>query len=335
MSAYPVECFSQSLAPKAAVVPSQFGSAQVSRSALRKPNKSAVSRSGRSVYHPRVGRCVTYANIVESKEPSMVDRILKVFQTPADSLNEGIATFYDESSALWENMWGEHMHHGYYEVGQPVKDHREAQVDMVENALKWAEVESAENVLDVGCGIGGSSRHMARKFGCAATGITLSPKQAARANAITAEAVLPNVTYQVADALNQPFADNTFDFVWSMESGEHMPDKTQFLKELTRVCKPGGKILIVTWCHRTLEEGEAALRPDEQTLLDNICDAYYLPAWCSIADYKSIASSLGLQEIKTGDWTAQVQPFWGAVIQTALTPAGFSGLLKAGAGTIR
>ena len=89
------------------------------------------------------------------------------------------------------------MHHGYYEVGQPVKDHREAQVDMVENALKWAEVESAEHVLDVGCGIGGSSRLMARKFGCAATGITLSPKQAARANAITAEAGLANVSYQV------------------------------------------------------------------------------------------------------------------------------------------
>eukprot|EP00976_Prorocentrum_cordatum_P029245 595367-Prorocentrum_minimum.AAC.1 len=94
-------------------------------------------------------------------------------------------------------MWGEHMHHGYYEVGQPVKDHREAQVDMVTNALKWAGVESAENVLDVGCGIGGSSRLMAKKFGCAATGITLSPKQAARANAITAEAGIPNVSYQV------------------------------------------------------------------------------------------------------------------------------------------
>jgi tocopherol O-methyltransferase len=89
------------------------------------------------------------------------------------------------------------MHHGYYEVGAPIKEHRAAQVDMVDNALKWAGVESAENVLDVGCGIGGSSRHMARKFGCAATGITLSPVQAARANEITAEAGLPNVSYQV------------------------------------------------------------------------------------------------------------------------------------------
>lgn len=58
------------------------------------------------------------------------------------------------------------------------------------------------------------------------------------------------VNYQVADALHQPFRDGQFDLIWSMESGEHMPDKAQFISELTRVCKPGGKILIVTWCHR-------------------------------------------------------------------------------------
>lgn len=37
------------------------------------------------------------------------------------------------------------------------------------------------------------------------------------------------VSFQVADALNQPFPDGQFDLVWSMESGEHMPDKTKVL----------------------------------------------------------------------------------------------------------
>ena len=81
-------------------------------------------------------------------------------------------------------------------------------------------------MIDVGCGIGGSSRHISRKFGCSARGITLSPKQAARANVLTAEAgQAAQASFQVADALQQPFADNSFDLVWSMESGEHMPDK--------------------------------------------------------------------------------------------------------------
>jgi tocopherol O-methyltransferase len=41
---------------------------------------------------------------------------------------------------------------------------------MIENALQWAGVTGVEKMVDVGCGIGGSSRHIARKFGCAATG---------------------------------------------------------------------------------------------------------------------------------------------------------------------
>ena len=57
-------------------------------------------------------------------------------------------------------------------------------------------------------------------------------------------------SFQVADALQQPFEDSSFDLVWSMESGEHMPNKARFVGELARVCMPGGRIIIVTWCHR-------------------------------------------------------------------------------------
>jgi cyclopropane fatty-acyl-phospholipid synthase-like methyltransferase len=81
-------------------------------------------------------------------------------------------------------------------------------------------------MVDVGCGIGGSSRHIAAKYGCTARGITLSPVQAARANALAARVGLADkCSFQVADALAQPFEDGSFDLVWSMESGEHMPEK--------------------------------------------------------------------------------------------------------------
>ena len=59
------------------------------------------------------------------------------------SLNEGIANFYDDSSALWESMWGEHMHHGYYPKGGEPKSNTQAQVDMVEEVLSWAGVKQA------------------------------------------------------------------------------------------------------------------------------------------------------------------------------------------------
>jgi tocopherol O-methyltransferase len=81
---------------------------------------------------------------------------------------------------------------------------------------------------------------------------------------------------------------------WAAMHGQRRAWDVQFIAELTRVCKPGGRILIVTWCHRVLEAGETALKPDEEALLKDICSAYYLPAWCSIADYARIAESNGL-----------------------------------------
>jgi SAM-dependent methyltransferase len=82
--------------------------------------------------------------------------------------------------------------------------------------------------------------------------------QAQRANELAAEQQLADrVSFQVADALQQPFADGEFDLVWSLESGEHMPGKAAFVKELVRVAAPGGRIIVVTWCHRW-ELGTAA-----------------------------------------------------------------------------
>ncbi|EXB29127.1 Tocopherol O-methyltransferase [Morus notabilis] len=254
-------------------------------------------------------------------------------------LQKGIAEFYDESSTLWENIWGDHMHHGFYDPDSSVSlsDHRPAQIRMIDEALRFASLpEEPKNVVDVGCGIGGSSRYIASKYGAKCKGITLSPVQAQRANALaSSQSLSPQVSFQVADALDQPFADGKFDLVWSMESGEHMPDKSKFVSELARVAAPGGTIIIVTWCHRDLKPGEESLQPWEQTLLNKICDAFYLPAWCSTADYVRLMESLSLQDIKAADWSQYVAPFWPAVIRSALTWKGLTSLLRAGRKTIR
>lgn len=261
----------------------------------------------------------------------------------ARELKEGIAELYDESSSLWEDIWGDHMHHGFYKPDSSVSvsDHRAAQVRMIEETLRFAGVSEdptkrPKSVVDVGCGIGGSSRYLAKKFGAKCQGITLSPVQAQRANALAAaQGLADKVSFQVGDALQQPFPDGQFDLVWSMESGEHMPDKSKFVSELARVAAPGGTIIIVTWCHRDLAPSEESLQPWEQELLKKICDAYYLPAWCSIADYFKLLQSLSLEDIKSEDWSQNVAPFWPAVIRSALTWKGFTSLLRTGLKTIK
>ncbi|XP_024994928.1 probable tocopherol O-methyltransferase, chloroplastic [Cynara cardunculus var. scolymus] len=265
--------------------------------------------------------------------------------TAADDqrLKKGIAEFYDESSGIWENIWGEHMHHGFYDPGAIVQisDHRSAQIRMIEQALLFASVpedpvKKPKSIVDVGCGIGGSSRYLSTKYGAECYGITLSPVQAERGQALSAAQGLANkVSIQVADALNQPFPDGKFDLVWSMESGEHMPDKLKFVSELARVAAPGATIIIVTWCHRDLSPSEESLRPEEKRILDKICDAFYLPAWCSTEDYIKLLESLSLEDIKAADWSENVAPFWPAVIKSALTWNGLTSLLQSGWKTIK
>lgn len=259
-------------------------------------------------------------------------------QQEQQQLQKGIAEFYDDSSSLWENIWGDHMHHGFYDPNPDVSlsDHRSAQIRMIDEALRFSSLSEAKNVVDVGCGIGGSSRYIAAKFDAKCQGITLSPVQAQRANALaSSQGLSPLVSFQVADALEQPFPDGQFDLVWSMESGEHMPDKQKFVSELARVAAPGGTIIIVTWCHRDLRPGEDSLQPWEQALLNKICNAFYLPAWCSTTDYVSLLESLSLQDIKAADWSQYVAPFWPAVIRSALTWKGLTSLLRTGWKTIR
>lgn len=254
------------------------------------------------------------------------------------SLYQQIQQFYDASSGLWEQVWGEHMHHGYYGPdGTEPKDRRQAQIDLIEELLQWADIQHAEHILDVGCGIGGSSLYLAEKFSAIATGITLSPVQANRAKErarIAGRAVgQPSAQFHVANALQMPFPDQSFDLVWSLESGEHMPDKTQFLRECYRVLKPGGTFLFVTWCHRPIDQSPLTL--DEQQHLAEIYRVYCLPYVISLPEYTAIAQSIGFQNIRTADWSPAVAPFWNVVIDSALNWDTIVSLLQSGWTTLQ
>lgn len=64
-------------------------------------------------------------------------------------LKKGIADLYDESSGIWEDIWGDHMHHGYYEPKSSVElsDHRAAQIRMIEQALSFAAISGKNGTL--------------------------------------------------------------------------------------------------------------------------------------------------------------------------------------------
>ena len=248
-----------------------------------------------------------------------------------------IANFYDNSSQLWEKIWGEHMHHGYYgKTGNQKINRLQAQINLIEELLIYAQVSDADNILDVGCGIGGSSLYLAQKFNCHTTGITLSMVQVSRSQQRAQEANLSNkAQFLQANALEMPFQDNTFDLVWTLESGEHMPDKNKFLQECYRVLKPNGKLIMATWCHRSTNSITGELTDDEKRHLEKIYQVYCLPYVISIPEYEEIIHSCGFKDIKADDWSISVAPFWNFVIDSALTFEAIIGLVKSGWQTMK
>jgi tocopherol O-methyltransferase len=256
-------------------------------------------------------------------------------------LDQKIQQFYDRSSKLWEDIWGEHMHHGYYgRSGNHKINRRQAQIDLIEELLIWAKVNEGENVpqniLDVGCGIGGSTLYLAQKLAANATGITLSPVQVSRAIERATEAGLSEkVKFARANALEMPFQDHTFDLVWSLESGEHMPDKTKFLQECYRVLQPGGKLIMATWCHRSTNSVAGELTEDEKRHLEEIYRVYCLPYVISLPEYEKIVHYCGFKNIHADDWSMAVAPFWDVVIDSAITPQAIIGLLSSSWETIQ
>jgi len=101
------------------------------------------------------------------------------------------------------------------------------------------------HILDVGCGIGGSTRRLSHETGCCVTGIDLSDEYIDTAERLTQLLNMQErVKFHAASALELPFDDNTFDGVWSIQMGMNVEDKLSWLKEVYRVLKPGGRAIL-------------------------------------------------------------------------------------------
>ncbi len=105
------------------------------------------------------------------------------------------------------------------------------------------------HILDVGCGIGGSTRRLAHETGCCVTGIDLSDEYIDAAQRLTQLLDMQErVAFQAASALELPFEDDTFDGVWSIQMNMNVEDKLSWLKETRRVLKPGGRAVLYEVC---------------------------------------------------------------------------------------
>ncbi len=105
-------------------------------------------------------------------------------------------------------------------------------------------IEAGMRVLDVGCGIGGSARHLAAERGCHVTGIDLTRDFIEVATALAQRTGMANkVEFHHGSATALPFAAESFDIVWTEHVQMNINDKAAFYGEIARVLKPGGRLL--------------------------------------------------------------------------------------------
>lgn len=214
-----------------------------------------------------------------------------------------IRLHYDLATAFYRLLWGEHIHHGLWTDDEPPA---EAQRRLIEAAAARATLRDGDEVLDVGCGMGGSSVYLAKRYGCRVTGVTLSPVQRCWAAAGSlVRGARSRTRFLRGDAETIELAPRSFDVLWSIECTEHLFDKPRFFQRAAGWLKPGGRLMICAWLAGDEPLDEAARRR-----VFDVCEGFLCPSLGSRLDYETWFAAAGLRLTSFDDWTDRVARTW-------------------------
>ncbi|XVE57036.1 hypothetical protein DITRI_Ditri04bG0059300 [Diplodiscus trichospermus] len=155
---------------------------------------------------------------------------------------------YDELARNIEDLWGESFHFAARWNGESLREGMKRHEHFI--ALQLG-LKPGDKVLDVGCGIGGPLREIARLSYASITGLNNSEAQIARGKELNRIAGVDKTCNLVkADFMKMPFPDSSFDAVYAIEATCHAPNVYECFKEIFRVLKPGQRFAAFE-CGRT------------------------------------------------------------------------------------
>lgn len=227
-----------------------------------------------------------------------------LFMIAVDSVKKStIRSHYQLGTLFYRLLWGPHIHHGLWDGEESAAV---AQCQLTDTLAEMCEIASGDRVLDVGCGMGGSSIRLAKHRSVDVTGITLSPVQRHWATMSAAvNGVRSRTRFRAADAETVHFDDDSFDVVWSVECTEHLFDKAEFFRRATRWIRPGGRLVIAVWF-----EGEDVQSPEKRQMVEEVCTRFVCPSLGTRQDYAGWIESCGMRVTDNVDWTQRVLKTW-------------------------
>ena len=159
---------------------------------------------------------------------------------------------YEVSADVLQGMLGPRMKYSccLYPTGKETLG--QAEVAMLETYVERAEIEDGMEVLDLGCGWGSATLYLAEKFpGARITGFSNSRRQKEFIMRRAKERGLGNVDVITGDVVDYEFEEGRYDRVVSIELFEHMKNYDRLLKKVDRALKPGGKLFVHLFAHRS------------------------------------------------------------------------------------
>ncbi len=230
--------------------------------------------------------------------------VSKTPQTPA-----AVAAHYDDLDVFYREIWGEHVHHGYFVTGRETIP--EATENLITHLAEVLDLRAGQKVVDIGCGYGATARVLADRHEVQVVGLTLSAVQLARAQAQTVRAgSRGSLTFLQQDWLTNTLPETSFDRAYAVESSEHMPDKAAFFRQAFRVLAPGGVFGVYVWL---AADAPSAWEVDH--LLEPICREGRLPGMGTEGEYRKMAEDAGFVPQVAEDLSAQVSRTWALCAQ--------------------
>ena len=211
--------------------------------------------------------------------------------------------YYDLVTDFYEFAWGHSFHFAPRFKHESFQDSLKRHERFLGRKLR---LYPGMKAVDLGCGVGGPMRYLAKHTGADITGVNANGYQIERGRKHTEKAGLTDrCRFVESDFMNLPFEDDTFDAAYGIEATCHAPDRVALFSGVKRVLKPGALFAVYEWC---LTDNYDANDPEHRRIKKEIEEGDGLPDLAHTSDVDRAFEAAGFEVLETCDLASTGDP---------------------------